>query len=140
MNYHQNNYISRDEEEEAWYDEDTGTVLYGSAKVSWDNNLTIVEYIGNKNGKRTYNFTDNILMCSGMFGVCDMYDILKNMWNRIQGIRYTPMLVSTIAMPDREIGSRIIINDDGKEIKSYVFNKQTNGSTSMMDEIDSTYM
>lgn len=140
LNYSTECRIPQGEEESAWYDEDYESSLYGAVKISGDNNTLICKYIGNPGGLKTYNITNNLLLCNGLYSQTEMYEILKNMFARIQSVRFTPMMISCKSLPDRETGDKIIISDDGKEISTYIFNKVTSGIMALMDEIDNTNM
>ena len=62
------------------------------------------------------------------------------MYEKIQTYRNTPMQIRRVHSPHRETGDKIILNDNGKEVATYIFNKVTTGIGSLSDEIDTTNM
>ncbi|MBQ8279482.1 MAG: hypothetical protein IJZ23_06850 [Roseburia sp.] len=138
LNYSTDSRIPQGEEEEGWYDEDYESGLYGSVKISGENNETIARYVGNPDGMKTYNITSNVLLNNSLFGAIDIQKILKRMWEGMQAVRFTPMQIVTPHAPHMETGDRIILSDKGKEVSTYIFNRISSGVVSIYDEIDTT--
>lgn len=138
LNYSTDSRIPQGEEEEGWYDEDYESGLYGSVKISGENNETIAIYVGNPKGTKTYNITQNALLNDNIFSMEDIQKILKRMWEGMQAVRFTPMQIVTPHVPHMETGDRIILSDEGKEVSTYIFNRISSGVVSIYDEIDTT--
>lgn len=140
LNYSRDSRIPAGEEVDGWYDEDYDDSLYGAVKLLGENNTLLAKYVGNPDGLKTYCITDNIILNSCISDKWVILSILKKMFEKIQTYRNTPMQIQCAHSPQRETGDKIILNDNGKEVATYIFNKVTTGIVSVFDETDTTNM
>ena len=124
-------------QEEAWYDEDCDTGLYGTVRILGHANQVLAKYTGSSGGM-TYNIEDNPLFLYMDFTSEQMKEICQNLQNKICSIKWTPASIDIMARPYLEIGDRVAFDDNGRKVCTYIFDKVTSGIVSMKDEIDST--
>lgn len=129
--------VAEGTQEEAWYDEDCDTGLYGTVRILGTANQVLAKYTGSS-GSMIYNIEDNPLFLYMDFTNAQLKEICQNLQTKICSIKWTPASIDIMSRPYLEIGDRVAFDDYGRRVCTYIFDKITSGIVSMKDEIDST--
>lgn len=96
------------------------------------------EYIGNPDGKNTYIIEDNIFYCAE--GTVYEYgsqpevdEMLKNLFDKISNLTYTPHTTKLRGLPFMECGDRVNLITKTGGIESFIFRRTLKGIHALMD-------
>lgn len=96
------------------------------------------EYIGNPDGKNTYIIEDNIFYCAE--GTVYEYgsqpevdEMLKNLFDKISNLTYTPHTTKLRGLPFMECGDRVNLVTKTGGIESFIFRRTLKGIHALMD-------
>ncbi len=101
------------------------------------------EYIGNPDGKNTYIIEDNIFYCAE--GTVYEYgsqpevdEMLKNLFDKISNLTYTPHTTKLRGLPFMECGDRVNLVTKTGGIESFIFRRTLKGIHALMDTYEAS--
>lgn len=108
------------------------------SKVKNGESICSYEYIGNPDGKNTYIIEDNIFYCAE--GTVYEYgsqpevdEMLKNLFDKISNLTYTPHTTKLRGLPFMECGDRVNLVTKTGGIESFIFRRTLKGIHALMD-------
>lgn len=108
------------------------------SRVKNGESICSYEYIGNPEGKNTYIIEDNIFYCAE--GTVYEYgsqpevdEMLKNLFEKISNLTYTPHTTKLRGLPFMECGDRVNLITKTGGIESFIFRRTLKGIHALMD-------
>ena len=108
------------------------------SRVKNGESICSYEYIGNPDGKNTYIIEDNIFYCAE--GTVYEYgsqpevdEMLKNLFDKISNLTYTPHTTKLRGLPFMECGDRVNLVTKTGGIESFIFRRTLKGIHALMD-------
>ena len=108
------------------------------SRVKNGESICSYEYIGNPEGKNTYIIEDNIFYCAE--GTVYEYgsqpevdEMLKNLFDKISNLTYTPHTTKLRGLPFMECGDRVNLVTKTGGIESFIFRRTLKGIHALMD-------
>ena len=108
------------------------------SRVKNGESICSYEYIGNPDGKNTYIIEDNIFYCAE--GTVYEYgsqpevdEMLKNLFDKISNLTYTPHTTKLRGLPFMECGDRVNLITKTGGIESFIFRRTLKGIHALMD-------
>ena len=113
------------------------------SKVKNGESICSYEYIGNPEGKNTYIIEDNIFYCAE--GTVYEYgsqpevdEMLKNLFDKISNLTYTPHTTKLRGLPFMECGDRVNLVTKTGGIESFIFRRTLKGIHALMDTYEAS--
>jgi hypothetical protein len=117
---------------------------YGKIQILKNSNSneskTVAEwqYIGDETKENTYIIDDNIFYCAADMqyeydSMSEVTEMLKNMFQRISNMSFTPQNANCVGLPYLECGDRIILLTENSGIESFIFERNLSGIQSLVD-------
>ena len=108
------------------------------SRVKNGESICSYEYVGNPEGKNTYIIEDNIFYCAE--GTVYEYgsqpevdEMLKNLFDKISNLTYTPHTTKLRGLPFMECGDRVNLVTKTGGIESFIFRRTLKGIHALMD-------
>ena len=113
------------------------------SRVKNGESICSYEYIGNPDGKNTYIIEDNIFYCAE--GTVYEYgsqpevdEMLKNLFDKISNLTYTPHTTKLRGLPFMECGDRVNLITKTGGIESFIFRRTLKGIHALMDTYEAS--
>ena len=113
------------------------------SRVKNGESICSYEYIGNPEGKNTYIIEDNIFYCAE--GTVYEYgsqpevdEMLKNLFDKISNLTYTPHTTKLRGLPFMECGDRVNLVTKTGGIESFIFRRTLKGIHALMDTYEAS--
>lgn len=113
------------------------------SRVKNGESICSYEYIGNPDGKNTYIIEDNIFYCAE--GTVYEYgsqpevdEMLKNLFDKISNLTYTPHTTKLRGLPFMECGDRVNLVTKTGGIESFIFRRTLKGIHALMDTYEAS--
>ena len=113
------------------------------SRVKNGESICSYEYIGNPEGKNTYIIEDNIFYCAE--GTVYEYgsqpevdEMLKNLFDKISNLTYTPHTTKLRGLPFMECGDRVNLITKTGGIESFIFRRTLKGIHALMDTYEAS--
>ena len=113
------------------------------SRVKDGESICSYEYIGNPEGKNTYIIEDNIFYCAE--GTVYEYgsqpevdEMLKNLFDKISNLTYTPHTTKLRGLPFMECGDRVNLITKTGGIESFIFRRTLKGIHALMDTYEAS--
>ena len=113
------------------------------SRVKNGESICSYEYIGNPDGKNTYIIEDNIFYCAE--GTVYEYgsqpevdEMLKNLFDKISNLTYTPHTTKLRGLPFMECGDRVNLVTKTGGIESFIFRRTLKGIHALMDRYEAS--
>ena len=113
------------------------------SRVKNGESICSYEYIGNPDGKNTYIIEDNIFYCAE--GTVYEYgsqpevdEMLKNLFEKISNLTYTPHTTKLRGLPFMECGDRVNLVTKTGGIESFIFRRTLKGIHALMDTYEAS--
>ena len=113
------------------------------SRVKNGESICSYEYIGNPEGKNTYIIEDNIFYCAEgnvyEYGSQPEVDeMLKNLFDKISNLTYTPHTTKLRGLPFMECGDRVNLVTKTGGIESFIFRRTLKGIHALMDTYEAS--